>query len=345
MVWIHGGGFSTGATSDPSYNGARLAAVGDVVVVSIAYRVGALGFAPVGDSNCGLRDQLLALEWVSDHIASFGGDPENVTVFGESAGGGSTLHLLTSPHARFRRAIVQSGATAYTLTPTEVTTVLDAFTHALGGADPRSIDVDRILTAQSDAVRVLVPILARMPFHPGVDGDIVPALPVESLRAGAAAGIDLIIGTTRDEMALFVDVPSMTADKMRRRVERYVGGDGQPDAAQLVDGYEALLGADDPIAIWTAVYSDKEMLLPALAVAEAHTGSTRRYRFDWSVRARGDGLVLGACHGADIPFTFGSLDQLGWDHWTAADDDPVRAGALTKTLQAAWCAFARERCS
>src|SRR4051812_20905989 len=140
LVWIHGGGFSGGFTGDPSYDGARLAAAGDVVVVSIAYRLGALGYAPVGDSNCGLRDQLLALEWVHDHISAFGGDPQNVTVFGESAGGGSTLHLLASPYADFRRAIVQSGATAYTLKPDELATVLDAFTRALGGADPLAVD-------------------------------------------------------------------------------------------------------------------------------------------------------------------------------------------------------------
>ena len=124
FVWFYGGGFLSGATSDPTIDGARLAARGSMVVVTIAYRVGALGFLGLGDTNCGLRDQACGLEWVRDHIAAFGGDANNVTIAGESAGGGSVLHLLAAPgtDGLFRRAIIQSGATEYTRTRAEVGT-------------------------------------------------------------------------------------------------------------------------------------------------------------------------------------------------------------------------------
>ena len=113
LVWFHGGGFLSGSTADPTIDGARLAARGRLVVVTIGYRLGALGFLGVGATNCGLLDQECALGWVREHIAAFGGDPARVTIAGESAGGGSALHLLAAPRATgmFRRAIVQNGAT------------------------------------------------------------------------------------------------------------------------------------------------------------------------------------------------------------------------------------------
>ena len=167
MVWIHGGAFAIGGSSLETYDGARLAERGDVVVVSCNYRVGALGFVTLpGISNNGLRDQLAALQWVQENIDTFGGDPGNVTVFGESAGAGALLHLLAAPASKglFRRAILQSPGAE---------TVDRAKGEQLGAAflarvdDLRSATVQEIIAAQEGAVQDLAGALGSMPWAGG----------------------------------------------------------------------------------------------------------------------------------------------------------------------------------
>ena len=337
FVWFYGGGFLSGATSDPTIDGARLAARGPMVVVTVGYRVGALGFLGIGDTNCGLRDQQCALRWIQEHIAAFGGDVRNVTVAGESAGGGSVLHLLAAPSSAglFHHAIVQSGATDYTRTRAEVDRVTEMYCDALDGDDPRTVPWQRIVEAQGQALMPLMMEMARMPFHPCVDHDLLEARPVDALKAGVGAGVDLMIGTTRDEMRLFLMEPTLAEAQMRTRVDRYLGHDG----SEVVRAYQAIVG-DEPMDVWAAIMSDREMLLPAVAVADAHRGETYRYLFTWEVSPRADGLPLRACHAADLPFTFGTLDQLGWDRWTGADAEPALAAGLVEQMQNAWCRFA-----
>ena len=339
FVWFYGGGFLGGATSDPTIDGARLATRGPMVVVTIAYRVGALGFLGLGDTNCGLRDQLCGLDWVGEHIAAFGGDPRNVTIAGESAGGGSVLHLLAAPSTagRFGRAIIQSGATDYTRTRDEIARVTEIFCAALDGEDPRRVPWPRIIEAQGQAIMPLMMEMARMPFHPCVDDDLLAARPADALAAGVGEKVDLIIGTTRDEMRLFLAEPSLVEVQMRKRVDRYLGGDG----SDVVRAYQAIVG-ENPMDVWAAIQSDREMLLPAVAIATAHQGRTFRYLFTWEVAPRDDGLPLRACHAADLPFTFDSLDRLGWDAWTGADRNAGAGAALVDAMTSAWCAFARD---
>ena len=338
FVWFYGGGFLSGATSDPTIDGARLARRGDMVVVTVGYRVGALGFLGLGDTNCGLRDQQCALRWVQERIGAFGGDARNVTVAGESAGGGSVLHLLAAPSSAglFRHAIVQSGATDYTRTRAEVDRVTEMYCEALHGDDPRAVPWQRIIEAQGEALMPLMMEMARMPFHPCVDDDLMGARPVDALAAGVGADVDLMIGTTRDEMRLFLMESTLAETQMRTRVDRYLGHDG----AEVVRAYQAIVG-NDPMDVWAAIMSDREMLLPAVAVADAHRGNTYRYLFTWEVAPRADGLPLRACHAADLPFTFGTLDQLEWNRWTGADAEPTRASALVEEMQDAWCRFVR----
>ncbi len=338
FVWFYGGGFLSGATSDPTIDGARLAAHGQMVVVTVGYRVGALGFLGIGDTNCGLRDQQCALRWIQEHITAFGGDASNVTVAGESAGGGSVLHLLAAPSSAglFHHSIVQSGATDYTRTRAEVDRVTEMYCDALDGDDPRAVPWQRIIEAQGQALMPLMMEMARMPFHPCVDDDLLLARPVEALTAGVGADVDLMIGTTRDEMRLFLMESTLADVQMRTRVDRYLGHDG----SEVVRAYQAIVG-EDPMDVWAAIMSDREMLLPAVAVADAHRGETYRYLFTWEVSPRADGLALRACHAADLPFTFGTLDQLDWERWTGADAEPARADALTTQMQDDWVQFAR----
>ncbi|MDQ1533296.1 MAG: para-nitrobenzyl esterase [Actinomycetota bacterium] len=366
MVWIHGGSFTIGASSLPSYDAARLAADGDVVVVAINYRLGALGWMALGAhggdewgaiANCGLLDQAAALRWVREHIAAYGGDAGNVTVFGESAGGGSILHLLASPAGRglCERAIVQSGSTGRTLSADQSSAVAHAVLEelGLGRADQAALEgltSEQIVAAQERATPKLFAVAGMLPFHPALDDATLPLTPLDALRAGNARDVDVLLGVTTDEMRLFLEGPALEPERLHARTRRYFGLD---DAATstLLDSYRELLGAArggaeavTPIDVWAAIFSDREMVVPAVAALDAHAASGGRsfgYVFDWPARPRGDGLELGACHGVDIPFTFATFSVDGWDAFVGADADAQAAEALSAALRASWCGFAR----
>jgi para-nitrobenzyl esterase len=362
MVWIHGGSFTIGASSLPVYDGTRLASEGDVVVVAINYRLGALGFISLdalggrewgAAANCGLLDQALALRWVREHIAAYGGDPANVTVFGESAGGGSILHLLASPVGRglFDRAIVQSGSTGRTLSTDQAASVAQVVLAELGleRAEPElaRLSSAQIVAAQERATAQLFGVAGLLPFHPALDAENLPTTPIEALRSGTARDVGLLLGVTTDEMRLFLDRPALERERLHARTRRYFAVDDAATAA-LVESYESLLRdagePAEPIDVWAAIYSDREMLVPAVAALDAHAtagGSAFGYRFDWPAVPRADGLELRACHGSDIPFTFATFSVDGWDRFVGADTDPVGAHALSAALRASWCEFAR----
>lgn len=356
LVWIHGGSFVGGSPSVPLYDGGRLAAEGDVVVVSIGYRVGALGFCDLrrwvdgAIANAGLHDQLAALGWVREHIGAFGGDPSNVTLFGESAGGGSIVHLLAAARSSelFHRAVVASGATDRTLQPATAALVADAFVDAAGGASAlRDLSVEALLNAQATAaMRADVwEAVGMMPFHPMVDGELIGALPQDALAAGSAEAVDVIIGTTRDEMALFVDRPAIDEGQLLRRLARYASLDEQA-CATIADGYRRALAADggrsDPIDVWIAAQTDREMLLPARRLLDAQASrrpTTYAYRFDWDSPPRPDGRPLGAAHAVDLPFLFGRFDR-AWIELLGGEAVRERAEAVSTALRSALTSFA-----
>ena len=336
MVWVPGGAFTTGGAGVPLYDGSQLAGRQDVVVVTVTYRVGALGFAavPYGMPNRGLLDQVAALAWVGDNIDAFGGDPGNVTVFGESAGGGSVLHLLAMPSARglFRRAIVQSGATDLTLDAEQAALVASRFTSAVGDL---SAPVDAVLAAQQEAALASMADVGVMPFHPFVDGEVVVRRPIDAM---ADANADLLIGTTRDEMRMFLDPRPLERDQVVRRAGRYLaslGGDADR-AEALVASYDDDPHLPTPTDVWSAIQTDGEMRRPADAMAAAHTtaGPTFVYRFDQPMA--GDLAHLSACHASDLPYPFGTFEQAGWSDVVTPD-----AFDVSDAMQSAWAAFAR----
>jgi para-nitrobenzyl esterase len=347
MVWFPGGAFSIGAASQPAYDGTRLCAEQDVIVVTCNYRLGALGFLDArnigGAANCGLRDAIAALEWVRDNIEAFGGDPDRVTVFGESAGGGMVLHMLASPSTRglFGGAIVQSGATFNTLDPERAALVLEALVAELGLPDPNlliRVETDTLIRGQAASAMTLLASVGMMPFHPMIDGDVLPDAPLAALRAGAAVGIPLVIGTTTDEMRLFLDLsgPPQERDRLCKRIARYVGVEPER-AAAIVSTYESELGTTDTHEIWAALFSDVEMQVPAAAMRDAQRAHGPVHSYLFGRTAAND--RLGACHGIDIPFTFDNFDD-GWAEFVDLDD----AGrALGRRLRDAWTRFARDR--
>jgi para-nitrobenzyl esterase len=343
LVWFHGGSFVIGASSQAVYDGTLLASEQDVVVVSANYRLGAFGFLDArpfgGLANCGVRDAVCALEWVRDNIALFGGDPARVVAFGESAGGGLVLHAISSPEARglVAGAIVQSGATFATLDTERAAIVRAALLEAAGvtdGAALFDLSADDLVKAQSAAMASLLGTVGMMPFHPMVDGDLLPATPVDALANGVAGEVALVAGTTADEMRLFVDMSGEPPprDRLVRRAARYLAAD-EVTAGRVVDHYATALSTADTREIWRAIFGDNEMQVPCRAVLDAHAahGPTFTYEFTWQ------GPDVGSCHGIDIPFVFGNFVE-GWDAFTGLDDD---GRALSAAMRAAWAEFAR----
>ena len=347
MVWIHGGAFTSGGSSQPVFDGARLAAEADAVIVTMNYRLGALGFLCPDDAgpgtdtigNAGLHDQLAALGWVRTHAATLGGDPSTMTVFGESAGAGSILHLLTStadPIAT--RAAAQSGEVR-TLSREEAARTASMLASALGigkadAASLRAVPTAALLDAQDRVTLELFGETGIMPFAPAVDGDLVDRSALDGITDGRGAGVVLVLGTTRDELRLFPDATgaALDDDRLTRRVARLVP---TGDPHDIVAAYRTALGPSAGNGdVWEAVRTDARMRIPALRLAEARATSGAPafvYRFDWAVPG------LGAVHAVDVPFTFGTFDREGW---AVAVGHDRGADALGVRLRASWAALA-----
>lgn len=364
MVWIHGGAFVAGSGHVSWYNGANLARRGEVVVVTINYRLGALGFLHLGHLDAaftgsgarGIGDQIAALRWVRDNIASFGGDPGNVTIFGESAGGMSVGTLLATPAADglYHKAITQSGAVANTHHPDVAAWVTDRFLTA-AGLGPGAVDglldlpLDELLRAQAvveaevqrDHRRVEGPGIGALTYQPVGDGTLVAPAPLEAVRVGSAAGVALVTGTTADEWNLF-HFQARTAgplddDGLARRLERVVGRDR---VADTIDVYRSARPGASPDDLLCAVLTDRVFRLPAIRLAEAqlpHAPRVSMYRFDRATPAF-DG-ALGACHAVEIPFVFDNLHRRGVDMFLGGLDDATHR--LARRTSGAWAAVAR----
>jgi para-nitrobenzyl esterase len=359
MVWIHGGAFTTGSSAQELYDGAALAARGGVVVVTINYRLGVFGFGYLRaalradlPANAGLLDQLAALEWVRDNIAEFGGDPENVTLFGESAGAMSVSVLLSAARARglFRRAIVQSGAAHHVLSPDQGSHVADAFVSALGGRERAfRASAEELVVAQRACLEQYVlrgprgRLLRQRGFSllPVVDGELLAEDPLAAIAAGAARDRELLIGVTLDEWNYFLflnepDKRDIDEAALRKIFEARLPGLGQ----RGIDFYRGLLGDDRPAwAIYSAFESDRTFRMPALRLSDAHAaagGRTFAYLFEY--RSRLFHGALGACHALDVPFVFGTLSGSFGRALTGGSEDAL---GLSQQMQDAWLAFAR----
>jgi para-nitrobenzyl esterase len=359
MVWVHGGFFTTGAGSWLIYNGRALSTRGDVVVVTINYRLGVLGFLNLNEvtigripatGNEGLLDQVFALEWVRDNISRFGGDPDNVTIFSESAGAMGVGVLLAMPRARglFHRAILQSGA-AHHVNSLEGAEKLGAIFLDVLDIKPtevnklRSLTEQQILNSQVEVMnRAHGPKLAMggLPLKPVVDGDVVPELPIQAIAGGSADNVPVLIGTTLDEWKLFAvldrNLPNLNEASLLRRCQRLIP-DG--DVSGLIEAYRRTRSQHNlpvnPPELFIAIQSDRVFRMPAIRLAEAHyrrQQPTYMYLFNW-VSPLMNG-ILGACHALDLGFVFGTLD----DNFTGSGEE---ARALSRKIQDAWSAFAR----
>ena len=353
MVWISGGAFEHGTGAGLWYDGSRFARDG-IVCVTINYRVGADGFLYLGDgdANCGLLDQVAALKWVQENIATFGGDPGNVTVFGESAGAMSIGSLLSMPRAEglFRRAILQSGADHPVMSAATARRVGQYLAGKLGVEATREaiakVPLDRMLQAQAELNADLAArrdlqrwgeevVVAMMLWQPVIDGDVIPTRPIDRIIAGAGAHIDVMVGTNTDEWRFFL-VPNGVIGHIADEVlAGAIAAYGLPVETTLV-AYRAAYPNASAGDLLAAIQSDGYIRIPALPLADAHAKSasaTYMYEFAW--RSPQFNGLLGACHGGEIPFVF---DTIGNETEALWGTDPPQQ--LADTMHAAWVSFA-----
>ena len=364
LVWIHGGGFLVGAGSTPMYNGRALAMQGDAVVITINYRLGALGYAHLGtvfgegfeeSTNLGVRDQIAALEWVRDHAARFGGDPENVTVFGQSAGAMSIGALFAAPRARplFHRAICMSGAGGHVIERDLAEGVAKEFVSRLGGPPPShrsfaQISMDDILQAQNETMNEMTNLFRLMVFLPFVDGDVITEQPLDAVRRGATRDIPILTGTTLEEWKLFrmldPGIRGLSQEGLRDRFGLILNegfpGAPSPDEAmrRWLEALQGRTAATSTNEAWVAFQSGRMFHYPCAQLAEAqHAAGGAAYRYLVTWRAAAMRRLLGAAHAIDVPFLFGAVGNplvLPLTGFSGA------ARTLEHNLQIAFLAFA-----
>ena len=345
MVWVHGGGFFRGGASDPLYDGASFARQG-VVFVSIQYRLGVDGFAhlPSAPDNRGLLDQLAALQWVQAFISAWGGDPERVTVFGQSAGAGALACLMGMPASRglFHRAILQSPSIACQSVD-EATVAFRAIASVAGIEPTRLAMAAAPITGLLQAVHALAsdPRLRKahgmsarnlFPLRPVVDGRILRAEPLQAMAdewTAAPRRLQILVGSNAQEMRLYY-VPTDALSRLTATdLEDFVREAGLPMPA----------GQESPGAALCALQSEYFYSTPARRIAEladAHLGPTYRYLFSW--RSPQCGGRLGAAHGVELPFVFANLHTpMGREFAGAA-----APGELAREMHEAWARFAKE---
>lgn len=360
MIWLHGGGFSTGAGSLGWYDARRYAERHGIVMVNVNYRLGALGYLSVPgliEGNLAVRDQLEAVRWVHRHIANFGGDPDNVTLFGQSGGGHTIASLLTIPESEglFRRAILQSPPLGIGLmTSGEAGHRADVFLEQLGLSPStpdligrlRDLPVDDLLAAQTQAAMKLGAMAKgdlSPPFKPTAEAP--HRLGQEDFVGAAVAGaigrsVDVVIGWTRGEARLFLGGNPLLATMTDADVE--MAADhlfGEESSARIADA-RSRTPQGNPGSLFLELVTDHAFRLPSLDMAAriaALGGRAYVYRFDWA----SPDAALGACHCIDLPFTFGA--------WPAWQDAPMLDGSdveererLADEMMARWAAFARD---
>jgi carboxylesterase type B len=355
LVWIHGGSLKFGTGSDLIYDGATFAHDG-VVTVTFNYRLHPAGYLNVGDrpgsGAFGLLDQIAVLEWVQDNIAAFGGDPGRVTVAGESAGAFSVGSLLAAPRARgmFRRGILQSGSAPFEL-PFAVSEVIGREVLRRAGVDRPDDDAlaaldSRVLLAASRGVEqdmlavlgaagvrpTLMGVVTGVHSMPTVGGDVLPGPALDAVAAGAARGVELLIGSTIDETSVFMPAFAEVAPA----VAHAAFGDR---AARVAEVYSRNTPDGTEVGGRMRLLTDAMFRIPAIQLAEAagRHAPVHAYLLTWG--SPPSGRALGAFHGLDLPFM--------WNRLTVAEPlaelaaRPLSA-ELAATMHGAWAEFVRD---
>ena len=326
LVWIHGGAYTNGSGSIPWYHGSALASRG-TVVVSINYRLGAFGF--LGDGNYGTLDMISALRWVNKNIAAFGGDTNNVTIFGESAGGSAVVSLMSSPESKglFHKVWAMSPSIGQLRTlprAQELQTQFLEIAKVSSIDEVRALSLDDMLAAQ--AKQMAIPTTNFDFYTPTAGGS---ALPFDILSAAAQSPLPLVLGSNHDEDRLWSAFDPMQAEFDNHDWERVSGEVFGHRAADARAVYEKHRPTESPRQLISSVHTDTAFRQRAQRLAESHVAAgnpTWMYWFTWATPAFGG--VLGSCHALDIPFAFDNLGAPGTDMLTG--DGAERAGIATR---------------
>lgn len=354
MFWIHGGGFITG--NGGSLDGSRLTIRGDVVVVSINYRLGPLGFLyiPGVTANVGLLDMVKALEWTRDNISRFGGDNKNITIFGESAGGFAVASLLASPSAKglFQRAITQSGA-AHSLGfnasagKRYYETLIEELGINQGDIDAlKAISFQKIIKAHESISPAGATDFTRtrpLRLGPVVDKKTMPIHPLEAVKNGYIKDIDLFVGSNKDETRLW-NFWNPNADKLKEdglskgiKGMMKLAGQDETKADDMIEVYRK--SGETPRNIMDAITTDYMFRIPTIQLAEAqsvHQKNTFMYLFSWSNPMNGG--KFGAMHALELPFVFGLLGNRAVGVFPKRTEETE---ALSNNMMDCWINFAR----
>jgi para-nitrobenzyl esterase len=354
MVFVHGGAFVLGSNNVAVHDGTAFARDG-VVCIAINYRLGIESFLPIPGvpTNLGLRDVIAGLEWVKRNAAAFGGDPENLTVFGESAGAMLLADLVASPTSEglFRRAIIQSGHGAMVRAPGAGKRVVETVAKILGVTS--DLDGFRSTTIEQAAEALATLLLPTTEvdvkdaagrdatygltkFLPVTGDDLLPEAPLTLLARGAGRGIEVLIGTNREEMNLYF-VPTGVKWQLNNAMATAVLAKVEPKAAEILDAYG--LGGQGVLAgdVFVRAMSDLVFRQPARDFAAAHQGATHVYEMEW--RSPAAGGELGACHGVELPFVFDTLACCTGARGLVGETPPQ---ALADRVHALWVGFARD---
>ena len=362
MVWLHGGGLENGSGGQPNYDGSSLAKNEDVVVVTLNMRLGPFGYLRLKEltdgripstGNEGRLDEIAALQWLRDNIDRFGGDPDNVTIFGQSAGAIEVAALLASPKAEglFNRAILHSTAAHSSQSVRHATDIARLFLET-AGVDPEdttallSLTPDQLTRASVGLLAAMVqldPKLGKMHFNPVVDGDLLVERPIDAIRHGTAKGVDVMVGTTLDETRIGLgSEPAMELDAAT--VEGLVGVWLDNEASAAIDAYQGFLkkrGAQHgPTDIQLAIETDRVLRQPAILLSEALAErGTPGYHFLVTQPSPAYGGRLGSCHAVELPLLFGTHTDPSLAPFSGSGPE---ADAFSVRIQKAWAAFARE---
>jgi para-nitrobenzyl esterase len=352
MVWLHGGGFSAGSGSRNVFDGTRLCQRGDVVVVTVNHRLSIFGFlylsrlggAEYAESgNVGMLDLVAALHWVHDNISAFGGDPGNVTIFGQSGGGAKVSTLMAMPQARglFHKAIVESGSQLDALSPDDATKHALTFLAALG---VKTTELPRLAKLPTDAlVAGLTKVMSapgpRPNYSPVVDGIVLPKGPWQPDGPAVSAGIPMIIGSTRTETTALLganhpDYFTLDESSLPRNLAGWIP---DRDIPRVIAGFRRLMPSASASDLFFAITTDRRVRQQAWAQAErkAAQGSAAvwLYELDWSSTV--DGGKWGSPHSLDLAFVFDNVAKS--EAMVGTGSEPQM---LADQMSSAWIAFA-----
>lgn len=355
MVWLHGGSFGVGSGGATLYDGTNLAVKHDVVVLTINHRLNLFGYLYLhklcGDrfadsGNAGMLDIVLALEWARDNIAEFGGDPANVTLFGQSGGGYKIGTLMAMPSAQrlFHKAIIQSGSVLRVDSAQEADALASKCLAQLRVSPDRIDDL-----ANLSAEQIIVQLQKMTPdpffaFSPVVDYRSLPRQPFDPDAPAEAAGVPMLIGTNSLETTSLngdFDPTSFSLDAagLRSRLKSFLHLDDQSRLDALIATYQTARPNSTPSDIYFAVTTDADFRMDAIAQAERkvaqHASPAYMYRFDWPLPM--DGGRFKAAHGAEIPFVFDNLDKA--PNWGVTRSESLQR--LADKVSGAWADFAR----